>query len=289
MNEIDAVLFREFERAAHDRIASSYEAFLVPITANAAIPLLDAVHANVGTRLLDIATGPGVVAARAARCGATSQASISHPKWSLLRHASVRIANSSRQMSRRSHSSLHRSTLSCAPLGSAIFPTRPSPCVSVVGCSVLVGRLAVAWWDLPDRNRLHGVMLEAIQEVGARPPSSLPAGPALFQYSDDAALSGLLGAAGLCYVMVVTHPFLHRIASTRALWDGSTRQPCTYIRADPRPACERSSEHSPGLRAPCPRVHRQQGSDPSDIVQSSRGPEGRQACESSTQRSNSDG
>ena len=70
MNEIEAVLFREFERAAHDRIASSYEAFFVPITANAATPLLDAVQASAGTRLLDIATGPGVVAARAARRGA---------------------------------------------------------------------------------------------------------------------------------------------------------------------------------------------------------------------------
>jgi len=57
MTEIDAVLFREFERAAHDRIAGSYQAFFVPVTANAATPLLDAVHASAGTRLLDIATG----------------------------------------------------------------------------------------------------------------------------------------------------------------------------------------------------------------------------------------
>src|SRR5947209_19587871 len=70
MDDVDPVLFREFERAAHDRIARSYEAFFVPITVHAAIPLLDAVHASAGTRLLDIATGPGVVSAHAARRGA---------------------------------------------------------------------------------------------------------------------------------------------------------------------------------------------------------------------------
>jgi hypothetical protein len=64
-------------------------------------------------------------------------------------------------------------------------------------------------------------MLEAIQEVGARPAPSLPAGPPLFQYSEDAALAELLGAAELSDVAVVTHPFVHRVASTQVLWEGA--------------------------------------------------------------------
>ena len=65
--QIDPALFRDSERTAHDRIASSYQAFCVPITANAAMQLLDAVRASVGMRLPDVATGRGVIAADAAR------------------------------------------------------------------------------------------------------------------------------------------------------------------------------------------------------------------------------
>ena len=70
MAEIDPALFRNFERSTHDRIAGSYEVFFAPITANAAAPLLDAAQVSVDYRVLDIATGPGVVATHATSRGA---------------------------------------------------------------------------------------------------------------------------------------------------------------------------------------------------------------------------
>ena len=221
MSEIDPVLFREFERAAHDGIASSYEAFFAPITANAATPLLDAVHARGGTRVLDVATGPGVVAGRSARRGA--------------RVTGVDISARMVALAARSNPD---STFLVADVESLPFETSsfdavvcafgighfPSATLAMRECSrVLVpgGRLAVSWWDVPERNRLQGVMLEAIQEVGARAPPSLPAGPPLFQYSEDDALTGLLAAAGLCDVRVVTHPFAYRVPSIQAFWEGA--------------------------------------------------------------------
>ncbi len=67
---IDARRFRTFERQAHDRIADSYEAFFAPVTAQAAEPLLDAAGVGSDVRVLDVATGPGAGAARAASGGA---------------------------------------------------------------------------------------------------------------------------------------------------------------------------------------------------------------------------
>lgn len=221
MNEIDAVLFREFERAAHDRIASSYETFFAPITANAAIPLLDAVHASVGTRLLDIATGPGVIAAHAARRGASvTGIDISPQMVALAARISPNCTFLEADVASLPFEASSFDAVVCA-FGIGHFP---SATIALRECGRVLtpdGRLAVAWWDLPDRNRLQGVMLEAIQEIGARPPPTLPAGPPLFHYSEDAALADLLGAAEFCDVVVVTHSFLHTIASTQVLWDGA--------------------------------------------------------------------
>jgi len=221
MNEIDPVLFREFERAAHDRIAGSYEAFFAPITANAAIPLLDAVHASVGTRLLDIATGPGVVAAQAARRGArVTGIDISPQMVALAASVSPNCAFLEADVASLPFEPSSFDAVVCA-FGIGHFPNAT---IALRECGRVLapgGRLAVAWWDLPDRNRLQGLMLEAIQDVGTRPPQSFPAGPPLFQYSEDPALVDLLGAAELRDVTVVTHSFQHRTASSQALWDGA--------------------------------------------------------------------
>src|SRR5262245_11650523 len=71
-DEIDADAFRRFERTAHDEIAEGYRDFLTVGTEDAVDPLLDAAACTSGMRVLDVATGPGVVAFRAANRGASS-------------------------------------------------------------------------------------------------------------------------------------------------------------------------------------------------------------------------
>jgi len=221
MNEIDPALFREFERAAHDRIASSYHAFFAPITANAAMPLLDAVQATVGTRLLDVATGPGVLAAHADRRGArVTGIDISSEMVALAARITPDCTFVVADVSSLPFAPSSFDAVVCA-FGIGHFPSATVAMRECVRVLTPGGRLAVTWWDVPERNRLQGVMLEAIQEAGAQPPPTLPAGPPLFQYSEDAALAELLSAAGLADVVVRAHGFLHRIASTEALWDGA--------------------------------------------------------------------
>src|SRR5260370_9421964 len=59
-----------FERQGPDDLATSYHAFFAAVTALATDPLLDAVRLHPGTNLLDVATGPGALAAEAANRGA---------------------------------------------------------------------------------------------------------------------------------------------------------------------------------------------------------------------------
>jgi hypothetical protein len=69
-DDIDREAFRDFERQAHNRLASTYHAFFAPVTEHAAGPLLRRADVGARTRVLDAACGSGVVARRAAQVGA---------------------------------------------------------------------------------------------------------------------------------------------------------------------------------------------------------------------------
>ena len=66
----DPAAFRDFEHAGWTSNVSEYGAAFTRLTRQSVIPLLDAVNLRHGARLLDVATGPGYVAAAAAARGA---------------------------------------------------------------------------------------------------------------------------------------------------------------------------------------------------------------------------
>src|SRR5947208_2581341 len=70
LSNSEADQLRTFERQGHDALARSYHAFFAAVTALATHPLFDAVHLQTGTRLLEVASGPGALAAEAANRGA---------------------------------------------------------------------------------------------------------------------------------------------------------------------------------------------------------------------------
>lgn len=218
---VDAKRFREFERTEHNRIADSYHAFFVPITEQATESLLDAAGVRSGMRILDVASGSGVVAAHAAARGADATGvDISSRMVSLA--AELNPACTFRE-----------ADVECLPFANGSFDAVvcafgighfPRAEAAVAECARVLdsgGRLAFAWWDAPVRNRLHGLLLEAMAEAEAQPPPDLPAGPPMFRYSDDGAFGALLALAGLEGVTVTAHSFTYSIASADALWDGA--------------------------------------------------------------------
>lgn len=82
------------------------------------------------------------------------------------------------------------------------------------------GRLALTAWDLPERARFLGVVLDAVAEAGATPPEDLPTGPNFFRFSVDEEFDALLGEQGLEDRAVGRIAFTHRVASADELWDG---------------------------------------------------------------------
>jgi ubiquinone/menaquinone biosynthesis C-methylase UbiE len=68
---VDADAFNAFEAAGWETHAAGYEAFFGPITTQLVEPLLDAADVRAGARVLDVASGPGYVVAKAAERGAS--------------------------------------------------------------------------------------------------------------------------------------------------------------------------------------------------------------------------
>jgi SAM-dependent methyltransferase len=68
---IDPDAFNAFEAAGWEQRADGYDDFFGPITTQLIEPLLDAAQVGAGSRVLDVASGPGYVAADATERGAS--------------------------------------------------------------------------------------------------------------------------------------------------------------------------------------------------------------------------
>ncbi len=220
MTAIEPDAFDAFEAAGWEDRASGYHRFLGSITGRLVEPLLDAARVTAGTRVLDIATGPGYVAAQAAERGASV--------------VGVDRAGSMVALAREFHPGLEfrEAEAQSLPFEDASFDAvlgnfvilhlgRPEQAAAEFA-RVLApgGRLALTAWDVPDRARFIGVFLDAVAEAGATPPDDIPMGPDFFRFSVDEEFDGLFRELGLDDREVSTIAFTHRVSTADELWDG---------------------------------------------------------------------
>jgi SAM-dependent methyltransferase len=240
---IDADAFRDFERTAHDEIADGYRDFFTAVTEYAVEPLLDAAAVKPGMRILDVATGPGVVASRAASRGASSVVGIDlAPRMVRLAAA----ANPGVEFRQADAEDLPFPGGSfdavVSNFGIGHFPRPERALVEFVRVVMPGGAVAVSWWDVPARHRVNGIFFDAMNEIGVSPPPDLPTGPPMFRFSDDQQLSAVLRAACLAEISVRSFSFIHPLASSEELWTGilgGTVRTSIGIRRQPKPVQDR--------------------------------------------------
>jgi ubiquinone/menaquinone biosynthesis C-methylase UbiE len=171
-------------------------------------------------RVLDVATGPGWVAAQAAERGASV--------------VGVNVAEAMIARARSAHPrlDLRRADAHELPFADASFDavvgnfaimhlSRPER--AIAQCARVLrpgGTLALTAWAHPSEHRLVGVFLDAVAEAQASALADLPRGPDFSRFSDDEEFAAALRQQDLASPVVTGITFMHRLASADELWHG---------------------------------------------------------------------
>ncbi len=234
----DSLAFRDFEHRGWQSVVVPYDTAFGALTAQAITPLLDVVNAGRSTRLLDVATGPGYVAAAAARRGA----------------AAIGIDFSAPMVAeaRRRHPDIefHEGDAEALPFPEASFDAvvmnfgilhlgRPDQAL-VEAHRVLRpgGRIAFTVWAKPEETVGFGITLHAIQTHGTM-NVPLPQGPPFFRFSDPEESRRTLLGVGFVSPLIAKVPQIWRLPSPDALFEamqGATVRTAGLLRGQTREA-----------------------------------------------------
>lgn len=183
--------FARWEREAWETRAAPYAASLVALTAPGAAHLLDAAGVTSGTRVLDVATGPGVVALAAVDRGADVVA---------VDQSEAMVALAADRLS-----DVRRAPADALPFPDGAFDAvvagfllnhlaRPAAVLQELARVLRPGgRLAMSVWDLPGENAALGLFGPVAARLGIA--AAAPPGPDPATFADEGALRDLL--AGL--------------------------------------------------------------------------------------------
>jgi ubiquinone/menaquinone biosynthesis C-methylase UbiE len=213
-----AAAFHDFEHAGWERAASFYTDAFGPLTVQAAPSLLDVVGATRGTVMLDLASGPGFVAAAAAERGARVTGvdfATSMVDQAKRRYPAIEFREGDAESLTFAGGSFDAVVMSFGMLHLA----RPEAAIAEAH-RVLPpgGRYAFTVWAAPEKAVGFGLALRAIEKFG-KTQVSLPEGPPFFRFSDAAGTRATLERAGFIDVDVRELPLIWRLTSAAAAFE----------------------------------------------------------------------
>jgi SAM-dependent methyltransferase len=215
-----AQAFKAVERAGWSEKAETYGLLTGRITVRIVDPLLDAAGAAAGMHVLDVGTGPGYAARRAAERGAvTTGVDIAEEMVALARSRNPGI----RFMRADAEELPFPDRSFDALVGNLVVNHLPRPDVAVrefVRVLRREGALALSTWDLPERTRFLGILVEALAECGITRPQEASAGPDPYRFADDDEFRALLRGASCEDVEIRSVSLTHRVGDANELWQG---------------------------------------------------------------------
>ena len=191
---IDPHSFREFEHAGWEKVPQRYQEAWGNLTTQAIDPLLDVAGVKENTKVIDIATGPGFVAAAATKRGATVVG---------VDFSRAMVAEAQRHYP---DVEFREGDAEQLPFGNGLFDAavmnfgilhlaRPEQAL-VEAQRVLRpgGKFGSTAWAKPEETIAFGIVLRAIEAHGNF-QVSLPEGPPFFRFSEsDECVRSLLAA-----------------------------------------------------------------------------------------------
>jgi len=223
---IDAKAFHKFEHDGWQHASDGYHRYLGSLTRQTIGPLLDSVAAAGGANLLDIASGPGYVAAEAKRRGWTPVGiDFSEAMVAMARklHPGIEF-----QIGDAEAMSFEDSTFDRAVMNFGILHlAQPDAAVREAHRVLRVGGMfAFTAWAKPDEALGFRIALRALEDFGDS-SVRLPPGPPFFRFSDRDVCARVLASCGFGSVTVKQLPLVWKIASPadlfEAFYKGSAR------------------------------------------------------------------
>jgi len=231
--------FKRFEAEGWGRKAESYASLTGALTTRVVEPLIDAAGVGAGQSVLDLACGPGYVAAAALERGAAP--------------VGIDIAEAMVEVARRENPGIEfllgdaeelpfEADRFDAALANFVFNHLPRPERAAAELARVLrpgGRVAFSIWDSDERNRWYGLAGEALEEVGETVGGALPAGaPDPTRLADEAQARTLLAGAGLDREFAMRRlEFTWPVPSGESLWAnllaGSVRTAARIQAQDP--------------------------------------------------------
>jgi ubiquinone/menaquinone biosynthesis C-methylase UbiE len=193
--QFDQDAFREYERTAYSRVAGAYDVATERVTSQVHGPLLDAVGATQGTRLLDVACGPGRLSAAALQRGClVTGIDLAQPMVALARQHCERGEFHTGDAEHLPFASARFDAVVCN-LGVLHFADPEQAIREARRVLVPGGLYAFTSWVPPARNPFFGLILGAVQKHGSM-DLPLPEGPPLFRFGETAECERTLRACG---------------------------------------------------------------------------------------------
>jgi SAM-dependent methyltransferase len=210
--------FHDFEQLGWERAADYYGDAFGSLTSQTIPSLLGAAGVGKGTRLLDVASGPGYVAGAAVELGASVIGVDFAPEMVALatrRYPAIEFVEGDAE----SLSFPDRSFDAVAINFGVLHLERPDVALAEARRVLKPGgRCAFTVWATPDISVGFGIVLNAIEKHG-RTDVGLPEGPPFFRFSDAAESMRTMSAVGFVHPVVQRVPLMWRLKSGEALYD----------------------------------------------------------------------
>jgi len=192
----DATAFNKFELQGWENNSTGYDQHFGPITQQSVKPTLDAVILRKGMRVLDVCTGPGMLASSAAVRGADAIGlDFSEEAINIARR---NVPGADFQQGDAQSLPFDDNSFDAVVCGFGIIhvPSPEAALKEMIRVLRTGGSMAISVWDVPDPSNGFGIFYEAAKLYGDM-TVPLPHGPDFFQFSTDDAMTTALATIGL--------------------------------------------------------------------------------------------